>query len=110
MQTRINKKRKRTVTQERPSYLESSENYSGESSDSSSMSESPIKKKIPAKRVKVYNNVTLAAEETKEINLNKLNISPSTRVLAKEKMHRVILWLRNDLRLHDNPVFHWAAT
>jgi deoxyribodipyrimidine photo-lyase len=26
------------------------------------------------------------------------------------KMHRVILWLRNDLRLHDNPVLHWAAS
>jgi len=24
-------------------------------------------------------------------------------------MHRVILWLRNDLRVHDNPVIHWAA-
>jgi deoxyribodipyrimidine photo-lyase len=24
-------------------------------------------------------------------------------------MHRVILWLRNDLRLHDNPVMNWAA-
>lgn len=25
-------------------------------------------------------------------------------------MHRVILWFRNDLRVHDNPVLHWAAT
>jgi len=25
-------------------------------------------------------------------------------------MHRVILWMRNDLRIHDNPVLHWAAT
>lgn len=24
-------------------------------------------------------------------------------------MHRIILWMRNDLRLHDNPVLHWAA-
>lgn len=24
-------------------------------------------------------------------------------------MHRVILWMRNDLRVHDNPVLHWAA-
>ena len=23
-------------------------------------------------------------------------------------MHRVILWMRNDLRLHDNPVLQWA--
>jgi deoxyribodipyrimidine photo-lyase len=25
-------------------------------------------------------------------------------------MHRIILWLRNDLRMHDNPVIHWAAS
>jgi deoxyribodipyrimidine photo-lyase len=25
-------------------------------------------------------------------------------------MHRIIIWLRNDLRLHDNPVLHWAAS
>jgi len=24
-------------------------------------------------------------------------------------MHRVILWFRNDLRVHDNPVLHWAT-
>ena len=24
-------------------------------------------------------------------------------------MHRVIVWFRNDLRVHDNPVLHWAA-
>ena len=24
-------------------------------------------------------------------------------------MHRVILWFRNDLRLHDNPVLNWAV-
>ena len=24
-------------------------------------------------------------------------------------MHRVILWMRNDLRLHDNPVLHWVT-
>jgi len=24
-------------------------------------------------------------------------------------MHRVILWMRNDLRIHDNPVLHWAT-
>lgn len=24
-------------------------------------------------------------------------------------MHRIILWMRNDLRLHDNPVLEWAA-
>lgn len=23
-------------------------------------------------------------------------------------MHRVILWMRNDLRLHDNPVLNWV--
>lgn len=30
--------------------------------------------------------------------------------LEKKSMHRIILWLRNDLRLHDNPVLNWAAT
>ena len=25
-------------------------------------------------------------------------------------MHRVILWMRNDLRIHDNPVLHWAVS
>ena len=29
--------------------------------------------------------------------------------LEQGKMHRVILWLRNDLRLHDNAVINWAA-
>jgi len=24
-------------------------------------------------------------------------------------MHRIILWLRNDLRLHDNAVMNWAV-
>ena len=24
-------------------------------------------------------------------------------------MHRIILWMRNDLRIHDNPVLHWAT-
>ena len=32
-----------------------------------------------------------------------------TLKLDKTKMHRVILWMRNDLRIHDNPVLHWAA-
>ena len=26
-----------------------------------------------------------------------------------EQEHRVILWLRNDLRVHDNPVLDWAV-
>jgi deoxyribodipyrimidine photo-lyase len=30
--------------------------------------------------------------------------------LDKGGMHRIILWLRNDLRINDNPVLHWAAT
>ena len=30
--------------------------------------------------------------------------------LEKKEMHRIILWLRNDLRVHDNPVLNWAAT
>jgi len=30
--------------------------------------------------------------------------------LEKKEMHRIILWLRNDLRLHDNPVLNWAAS
>ena len=30
--------------------------------------------------------------------------------LEKGKMHRVVLWLRNDLRLHDNAVINWAAS
>ena len=25
------------------------------------------------------------------------------------KMHRIIVWLRNDLRVHDNPVLDWAV-
>lgn len=25
-------------------------------------------------------------------------------------MKRLILWFRNDLRLHDNPILHYAAT
>jgi hypothetical protein len=28
----------------------------------------------------------------------------------KNGKKRVILWLRNDLRLHDNIILHWAAT
>ena len=24
-------------------------------------------------------------------------------------MHRIILWFRNDLRIHDNPVLNWAV-
>ena len=24
-------------------------------------------------------------------------------------MHRIILWMRNDLRLHDNPVLNWVT-
>ena len=23
-------------------------------------------------------------------------------------MHRVILWFRNDIRLHDNPIINWV--
>jgi hypothetical protein len=28
---------------------------------------------------------------------------------SNNKMKRIIVWLRNDLRLHDNPVLDWAA-
>ena len=29
--------------------------------------------------------------------------------LDPKKMHRIILWFRNDLRMHDNAVLDWAA-
>ncbi len=28
---------------------------------------------------------------------------------GNNKMNRIILWLRNDLRVHDNPVLDWAV-
>ena len=28
---------------------------------------------------------------------------------SNNKMKRIIVWLRNDLRLHDNPVLDWAV-
>ncbi len=28
---------------------------------------------------------------------------------SNNKMKRIIVWLRNDLRVHDNPVLDWAA-
>ena len=30
--------------------------------------------------------------------------------LDPNKKHRVIVWFRNDLRIHDNPVLHWVAS
>ncbi len=30
------------------------------------------------------------------------------KTLENSKMHRVILWFRNDLRIHDNAVLNWA--
>jgi len=30
--------------------------------------------------------------------------------LQPDKKHRVILWFRNDIRMHDNTVLHWAAS
>lgn len=30
--------------------------------------------------------------------------------LTNKKMKRIILWFRNDLRLHDNPVLNYAAS
>ncbi len=63
-----------------------------------------------AKKTPTRKRVTDAAEETKEPRLikNKLSKGP-THMLAPKQMHRVILWMRNDLRLHDNPVLNWAA-
>jgi len=29
-------------------------------------------------------------------------------MVEKIARHRIILWLKNDLRMHDNPVFDWA--
>ena len=42
-------------------------------------------------------------------------VIPSMKNLPQIKLqphlkHRVILWFRNDLRMHDNPVLHWALT
>ena len=36
-------------------------------------------------------------------NLPQIKLQPQLK-------HRVILWFRNDLRMHDNPVLHWALT
>ncbi len=29
--------------------------------------------------------------------------------LTNNNMHRIIVWFRNDLRVHDNPILDWAA-
>ena len=36
-------------------------------------------------------------------NLKNINLQPDLK-------HRVILWFRNDIRMHDNAVLHWAAS
>ena len=36
-------------------------------------------------------------------NLKTTNLQPNLK-------HRVILWFRNDVRMHDNAVLHWAAS
>lgn len=45
----------------------------------------------------------------KEGAIEKENDQQEQNASSNNKMKRIIVWLRNDLRVHDNPVLDWAA-
>lgn len=75
-------------------------------SDKEEIKESFKKDKNTPKRVKKENN------EDDDVEVI-IGAGSTTKVEKEEqkgnnKMNRIILWLRNDLRVHDNPVLDWA--
>ena len=60
------------------------------------------------KRRKTTAEKKVELEEKKAAVVRNPALKTIKHKLDKSKMHRVIVWLRNDLRLHDNPVLQWA--
>jgi len=76
-------------------------------SDQEEIKDSFKKDKTSSKRIKKENQ----EESDQELNIADVN---DTKVEKEEqkgnnKMNRIIVWLRNDLRVHDNPVLDWAV-
>jgi deoxyribodipyrimidine photo-lyase len=74
---------------------------------------------VPAQQVRKVKRIVSSKEESKEAvkqgatkvtQLANSKTKGANFELEKKSMHRIILWLRNDLRMHDNPVLNWAAS
>jgi len=105
-----NKSRKRTATKANiPADDMDDSEYFEELCSSSLEGADEVKKMTPTQKKKMEadrkNKDKALKEKYSTVNsVNKLLLNRHNN----KKMNRVILWLRNDLRMHDNYVFNWA--